>query len=141
MNQIIIDQSNVYLAGLILILIVIGFFTLVVALIAFDYYRVSKSFDLISCLFTVLLTALFIASFNWFVKQGIENERFRKDSNEVVRYYNLKKDRALIVANKKSSAPDWLADQVKVKIIDENDSSYQVQSKDKFAEISKKDVK
>lgn len=141
MNQIIISQSNIYLAGLILAILVSAFFTLAAAFIVSNEYRTIRSFNLSGIAVMIIMFTFTIYLLNWFVKQGLENVRFRNESDEVTTYYDLKKDRSLIIAQKKDSAPDWLAEQVKVRIIDENGSTYQVQFNDKFAEIDKKDVK
>lgn len=55
--------------------------------------------------------------------------------------YDLTKDGVLIVAEKKSDAPDWLIDKVETKIISEDKTSYQVQFKDQYARVNKKDLK
>lgn len=141
MNQIIISQSNIYLAGLMLAILVLAFFTLAAAFIVSNEYRTIRSFNLSGIAVMIIMFTFTIYLLNWFVKQGLENARFRNESDEVNTYYDLKKDRSLIIAQKKDSAPDWLANQVKVRIIDENGSTYQVQFNDKFAEIDKKDVK
>ena len=141
MNEIIVSQSNVYLAGLFLAIFVFGVMTFIAVIASVDYYKKERSLNLIMSVFTIFVLLITIASLRWFLKQGVENHQFRNGSVAVTEYYDLKRDRSLIVASKKSSTPDWLAQQVKVKIIDENDSSYQVQFEDKFAEISKKDVK
>lgn len=52
-----------------------------------------------------------------------------------------KKDGALIVATKEDDAPTWLADKVETKIISEDKTSYQVQFKDQYARVNKKDLK
>ena len=64
-----------------------------------------------------------------------------KQATSKVPYYNLKKDGVLIIAEKKSDAPDWLVDKVETKIISENETSYQVQFKDQYARVNKKDLK
>lgn len=64
-----------------------------------------------------------------------------KQATSKVPYYNLKKDGVLIIAEKKSDAPDWLVDKVETKIISEDKTSYQVQFKDQYARINKKDLK
>ena len=56
-------------------------------------------------------------------------------------YYNLKKDGVLIIAEKKSDAPDWLVDKVETKIISEDETSYQVQFNDQYARVNKNDLK
>ena len=144
MNQIIISQSNIYLAGLLLAMIVIGLFTFIFACVVYSEFKKNNRFDFDSILTYVVLflgAAAFFFVGAWYLKQGTENLRFRTNLIRATDYYTLKRDRALITAEKKESAPDWLAKQVKVKIIDEDESTYQVQFDDKFAEIDKKDVK
>ena len=141
MNEIIVNQSNVYLASLFLLSLFFGFATFIGVIVSADCYQKERSLDPFMSVFTIFVLSLTIASSNWLLKQGMENHRFRDGSVAVTDYYDLKKDRSLIVASKKSSTPDWLAQQVKVKIINEDKSTYQVQFEDKFAEISKKDVK
>ena len=71
--------------------------------------------------------------------QMVEFDKVCRSTGKIA-YYQLKKDGSLIVAEKKSDAPDWLADNVETKIISENKSTYQVQFKDEFARIQKKNV-
>ena len=63
-----------------------------------------------------------------------------KQATSKVPYYDIKKDGVLIIAKKKSDAPDWLVDKVETKIISEDKTSYQVQFKDQYARINKKDL-
>lgn len=63
-----------------------------------------------------------------------------KQATSKVPYYNLKKDGVLIIAEKKSDAPDWLVDKVETKIISEDETSYQVQFNDQYARVNKKDL-
>lgn len=63
-----------------------------------------------------------------------------KQATNKVPYYDIKKDGVLIIAKKKSDAPDWLVDKVETKIISEDETSYQVQFKDQYARINKKDL-
>lgn len=146
MNQIIVSQSNIYLAGLLFALIVIGLVTFILACAVYSDFKKNNRFefdsDSIVTYFALFLgAAAFLSVGVWYLKQGTENLRFRSNIIQTTDYYTLKRDRSLIVASKKESAPDWLANQVKVKIIDEDGSTYQVQFKDKFAEVDKKDVK
>lgn len=146
MNQIIVSQSNIYLAGLLFVLIVIGLVTFIFACAVYSDFKKNNKFEfdfdsIVTYFALVLGTAAFLSVGVWYLKQGTENLRFRSNIIQTTDYYTLKRDRALIVASKKDSAPDWLAEQVKVKIIDEDGSTYQVQFKDKFAEVDKKDVK
>ena len=64
-----------------------------------------------------------------------------KQATSKVPYYDLKKDGVLIIAKKKSDAPDWLIDKVETKIISEDETSYQVQFNDQYARVNKKDLK
>lgn len=141
MNQIIISQSNIYLASLFLLTLFFGFATFIGLIVLVDSYEKEKSLDAIISIFTIFALSLTIASSVWLLKQGIENHRFRNGSDRVTKYYDLKKNRSLIIATKKSSAPDWLAKNAKAKIIYEDEKSYQVQFKEMFAEVDKKDVK
>lgn len=146
MNQIIVSQSNIYLAGLLFALIVIGLVTFILACAAYSDFKKNNRFELdfdsIATYAALFLgAAAFLSVGVWYLNQGTENLRFRSNIIQTTDYYTLKRDRALIVASKKDSAPDWLAEQVEVKIIDEDGSTYQVQFKDKFAEVDKKDVK
>lgn len=64
-----------------------------------------------------------------------------KQATSKVPYYDIKKDGVLIIAKKKSDAPDWLVDKVETKIISEDETSYQVQFKDQYARVNKNDLK
>lgn len=63
-----------------------------------------------------------------------------KQATSKVPYYDLKKDGVLIVAEKKSDAPDWLTDKVETKIISEDKTSYQVQFNNQYARVKKADL-
>ena len=146
MNQIIVSQSNIYLAGLLFALIVIGLVTFILACAVYSDFKKNNRFEfdfdsIVTYAALFLGAAAFLSVGVWYLKQGTENLRFRSNIIQTTDYYVLKRDRSLIVASKKESAPDWLVNQAKVKIIDENGSTYQVQFKDKFAEVDKKDVK
>ena len=69
----------------------------------------------------------------------VESDKVCRSTGKI-EYYQLKKDGSLIVAEKKSNAPDWLVDEVETKIVSENKTSYQVQFKDEFVRIQKKNV-
>lgn len=73
-------------------------------------------------------------------KRYIQQDTIAQATSKVP-YYDLKKDSILIIAEKKSDAPVWLADKVETKIIGEDDTTYQVQFKEKYARIKKKDLK
>lgn len=141
MNQIILSQSNADLPILLLLMIMTGVFTSFLVSIDFEAYQKRKTFSFISIFIIIMMFVLFLTSFRSFAKQYTENVRFQNGSDPVTKYYDLKKNRSLITAEKKDSAPDWLAEKVEVKVIDEDDSKYQIQFKEEFAEINKKDVK
>ena len=71
--------------------------------------------------------------------QIVESDNVNRSTDKIA-YYDLKKDGAVIRAEKKSDAPNWLVDEVETKIVSEDKTSYQVQFKDEFARIQKKNV-
>lgn len=88
---------------------------------------------------TIVSVGLCFWSIYSIAAQIVESDNVNRSTDKIA-YYQLKKDGSLIVAEKKSNAPDWLADKVETKIISENKTSYQVQFKDEFARIQKKNV-
>ena len=95
--------------------------------------------NICTIVFTIMLIIGAYTSINH--SQTQQNEyNVVKQATSKVPYYNLKKDGVLIIAEKKSDAPDWLVDKVETKIISENETSYQVQFKDQYAHINKKDL-
>ena len=88
---------------------------------------------------TIVSVGLCFWSIYSIAAQIVESDNVNRSTDKIA-YYQLKKDGSLIVAEKKSNAPDWLADKVETKIINENKTSYQVQFKDEFARIQKKNV-
>lgn len=100
--------------------------------------------DIVAGVCTVVLTVVLIigayTSINRLQAQQNEYNSIKQATGKVP-YYELKKDGALIIAEKKSDAPDWLTDKVETKIISENDTTYQVQFKNQYARIKKKDLK
>lgn len=99
--------------------------------------------DIIVGIFAIVMTIAFVAGAYAFIShsQTQQNEYdIIKQATSKVPYYNLKKDGVLIIAEKKSDTPDWLVDKVETKIISEDKTSYQVQFKDQYAHINKKDL-
>lgn len=100
--------------------------------------------DVIMSIFAIVVTIAFFVGTTVLVNnsQTQQNEyNTVKQATGKIPYYNLKKDGVLIVAEKKSDAPDWLVDKVETKIISENETSYQVQFKDQYARVNKNDLK
>lgn len=100
--------------------------------------------DIYLSIFTIIVMIACIGGANVLLKhsQTQQNEyNAVKQATSKVPYYELKKDGILIIAEKKSDAPDWLVDKVETKIISENETSYQVQFKDQYARVNKKDLK
>lgn len=58
--------------------------------------------------------------------------------DDITTYYQPVKDEALLHLKRKKSAPTYLTGEVTVKIISENDTSYQIQYKNTFDRIPKK---
>ena len=149
MGEIILSQSDIeveHLHGGIFILCII---TLLLAWKCCSY--VSNGFkngfkegDLSMIVFSIVLTGVSL----WGAYVMIEHSQKRyiqqdtiAQATSKVPYYDLKKDGILIITEKKSDAPVWLADKVETKIIGEDDTTYQVQFKEKYARIKKKDLK
>ena len=88
---------------------------------------------------TIVSVGLCFWSIYSIAAQMTESDNVTRSTDKIA-YYDLKKDGALITARKKSDAPDWLVDEVDTKIVSENKTSYQVQFKDKFVRIQKKNV-
>jgi hypothetical protein len=88
---------------------------------------------------TIVSVGLCFWSIYSIAAQIVESDNVNRSTDKIA-YYQLKKDGSLIVAEKKSNAPGWLVDNVETKIISENKSTYQVQFKDEFARIQKKNV-
>lgn len=100
--------------------------------------------DIIMSIFAIVVTIAFFVGTTVLVNnsQTHQNEYNNvKQATSKVPYYNLKKDGVLIIAEKKSDAPDWLVDKVETKIISEDETSYQVQFNDQYARVNKKDLK
>ena len=70
-------------------------------------------------------------------KRYIQQDTIAQATSKVP-YYDLKKYGVLIVAEKEPDAPEWLVNKVEAKIIGEDDTTYQVQFKEKYARIKKK---
>ena len=100
--------------------------------------------DIIVGIFAIVMTIAFVVGAYALIShsQTQQNEyNVVKQATSKVPYYNLKKDGVLIIAEKKSDAPDWLVDKVETKIISEDETSYQVQFKDQYVRINKDNLK
>ena len=100
--------------------------------------------DIIVGIFAIVMTIAFVAGAYAFIShsQTQQNEYdIIKQATGKIPDYNLTKDGVLIVANKKDDAPAWLIDKVETKIISEDKVSYQVQFKDQYTRVNKKDLK
>lgn len=100
--------------------------------------------DIIMSICTMIFTIVLIGGAYMLIDQSQtkENEyNIVKQATSKVPYYNLKKDGVLIIAEKKSDAPDWLVDKVETKIISEDEISYQVQFNEQYARVNKEDLK
>lgn len=89
---------------------------------------------------TIVSVGLCFWSIYSIAAQIVESDNVARSTDRIA-YYDLKKDGAVIRAEKKSDAPSWLVDEVETKIVSENKTSYQVQFKDEFVRIQKKNVK
>lgn len=99
--------------------------------------------DITMNIFAIVITITFFVGTNVLINnsQNQQNEyNIVKQATSKVPYYNLKKDGVLIIAEKKSDAPDWLVDKVETKIISEDETSYQVQFNGQYARVNKKDL-
>ena len=100
--------------------------------------------DIIVGIFAIVMTIAFVVGAYALIShsQTQQNEYdIIKQATGQIPYYNLKKDGILIIAEKKSDAPDWLVDKVETKIISEDETSYQVQFKDQYVRINKDNLK
>ena len=100
--------------------------------------------DVVMSIFAIVVTITFFVGTIVLVNnsQTQQNEyNTVKQATSETPYYNLKKDGILIIAEKKSDAPEWLVDKVETKIISEDETSYQVQFNEQYARINKEDLK
>lgn len=151
MQNIILSQSHDNFRQLVLFVAFTAVFTLIFAHVAasmIKYYFVEDHFwfieDILKEVVVPIIAAIISAglccwSIYSIAAQMVESDKVCRSTGKIA-YYQLKKDGSLIVAEKKSDAPDWLADSVETKIISENKSTYQIQFKDQFARIEKKNV-
>ena len=149
MGKIIISQSDIKVEQLPPGVLILCILTLLLTWLGYSY--ISNGFkngfkegDLSMIVFAIVLTIISL----WGAYAMIDDSQKRyiqqdtiSQANSKVPYYELKKDGALIIAEKKSDAPDWLTDKVETKIISEDDTTYQVQFKNQYARVKKKDLK
>lgn len=100
--------------------------------------------DIIIGIFAIVITIAFVVGAYALIShsQTQQNEYdIIKQATGKIPDYDLTKDGVLIIAEKKSDAPNWLVDKVETKIINEDETSYQVQFNDQYARVNKKDLK
>ena len=153
MGHIILSQSHDDFSRLVLCVIFTGMLTWIfgyASLSEIEYYSRNKKRRVY--FFTDILKEIVLPIFMTIVSVGlcfwsiysiaaqmVESDNVTRSTDKIA-YYDLKKDGALITARKKSDAPDWLVDEVDTKIVGENKTSYQVQFKDEFVRIQKKNI-
>lgn len=93
-----------------------------------------RRFFILFCIITAF-ASLTVTNIKSFLDTNQTEIDLKKD---ITTYYQITKDEALLHLKRKKSAPTYFPDQVTVKIISENDTSYQVQYKDTFDRIPKK---
>lgn len=93
-----------------------------------------RSIFVVFCIITAF-ASLTVTNIKSFLDTNQTEINLKKD---ITTYYQITKDEALLHLKRKKSAPTYFPDQVTVKIISENDTSYQVQYKDTFDRIPKK---
>lgn len=151
MRHIILSQSHDDFRRLVLCVIFTGILTWIfgyTSLSLIEYYsRNRRCYFVIDILKDVALpiigTIVSVSLCFWSIysiaAQMRESDNVTRSISKIA-YYDLKKDGAVIRAEKKSDAPSWLVDEVDTKIVSENKTSYQVQFKDEFVRIQKKNV-
>lgn len=96
--------------------------------------RKYRSFSILFCIITAF-TSLTVTNIKSFLDTNQTEINLKEN---ITTYYQPIKDEALLHLKRKKSAPTYFPDQVTVKIISENDTSYQIQYKDTFDRIPKK---
>ena len=96
--------------------------------------RKYRSFFILFCIITAF-TSLTVINIKSFLDTNQTEINLKEN---ITTYYQPIKDEALLHLKRKKSAPTYLTEKVTVKIISENDTSYQVQYKDVFDRIPKK---
>lgn len=151
MQNIILSQSHDNFRQLVLCVALTAVLTLLFAYVAtsmIKYYFIEEHFyfieDILKEVVAPIIAAIVSAGLCcWSVysiaAQMVESDNVTRSSDKIA-YYDMKKDGAVIRAEKKSDAPGWLVDEVETKIVSEDKTSYQVQFKDRFARIQKKNV-
>lgn len=151
MGHIILSQSHDDFSRLVLCIIFTGILTWIfgyASLSLIEYYsRNRRCYFVIDILKDIALpiigTIVSVGLCFWSIysiaAQMRESDNVNRSTDKIA-YYDLKKDGAVIRAEKKSDTPDWLVDEVETKIVSEDKTSYQVQFKDEFVRIQKKDV-
>lgn len=146
MGKMIVDQSYVSLAGMLLAS------ALLFAGATMCYYIIKDQFNqrrsnrdwitiiLNAVAFVITSTAGVFFAYSMFL-QSYQQEDLRNHDSLIKDYYVLHRDGKTIIADKKDSAPYWAAKRAIVQIIDEDEKSYQIKYKENYARISKDLVK
>lgn len=93
-----------------------------------------RSFFVLFCI-TTAFASLTVTNIKSFLDTAQTEINLKEN---ITTYYQPVKDEALLHLKRKKSAPTYLTEQVTIKIISENDTSYQIQYKDTFDRIPKK---
>lgn len=146
MGKMIVDQSTISLAGMLLAsaLLFAGAMTC--------YYIVKNECNerrsIRNWLMIIINAIAFVMTFlaglfavYSMLLQTYQQEDLRQNDVLIKDYYVLRRDGKTIVADKKDSAPYWAAKKAIVQIIDEDDKSYQIKYEENYARINKDLVK
>lgn len=96
--------------------------------------RKYRSFFILLCIITAF-TSITVTNIKSFLDTAQTEINLKEN---ITTYYQPVKDEALLHLKRKKSAPTYFPNQVTVKIISEQDTSYQVQYEDVFDRIPKK---
>ena len=146
MGKMIVDQSTISLAGMLLasaLLFIGSTFCYYIIKDEFKQRRSNRNwltiiFNAIAFVMTFLAGLFAIYSM---LLQTYHQEDLRQNDALIKNYYVLHRDGKTIVADKKDSAPYWAAKKAIVQIIDEDDKSYQIKYEEQYARIDKDLVK
>lgn len=146
MGKMIVDQSTISLAGMLLgsALLFIGS--------TFCYYIIKDEFkqrqsnrNWLTIIFNaIVFVVTFLAGVFMtysMLLQSYQQEDLRHNDKLIKNYYTLHRDGKTLVADKKVSAPYWAANRAVVQIIDEDEKSYQIKYEEEYARIDKDLVK
>ena len=146
MGKMIVDQSTISLAGMLLAsaLLFIGS-TMCYAIIKDAFKQRRSNRDWLTIIFNAIM---FVVTFSAGVfiaysmlLQSHQQEDLRHNDALIKEHYTLHRDGKTLVADKKDSAPYWAAKRAVVQIIDEDKDSYQIKYEENYARIKKDLVK